>query len=146
MYISIITCLCFHVSSAGHLPPGFSLSTLLPLLSLLLHLLELHLMPAHTESSRHTPYTNTSPDSPLDPLKLLSSVLTTLENMHKLVHVSYRLHNIVHYYYVPCVEMFIGKIQMYDSCAGIYMYIIQCTYTMFICKCTCTCACMMYIH
>ena len=74
--------------STHHLPPGFHLSNLLPLLSLLLHLLELHAQSPTEDrdlSSSSTQQGLMPSAVAIHPLQLLSLVLSTMENMHKLV-------------------------------------------------------------
>ena len=81
-------CVCARTHSPQHLPQGFPLPNLLPLLSLILHLLELHILP-------HAHHNNLVPSSVvpnIHPLQLLSAVLKAMESMHKLVCVYTHMH------------------------------------------------------
>ena len=80
--------LCMYIPySTRHLPSGFPLPTLLPLLSLLLHLVELHVLPPVEETHSTRPPTSVSVSAALTfhPLQLLTTVLTVMENMTKFV-------------------------------------------------------------
>ena len=72
-----------YLCSTQHLPPGFPLPTLLPLLSRLLHLVELHVMP-HSDSGEHTSTTHNSALATVN-TRLLTAVLVVMENIHRLV-------------------------------------------------------------
>ena len=72
-------CLC----STQHLPSGFPLPTLLPLLSRLLHLVELHVVP-HSDSRDHASTTRNSALAAVN-TQLLTAVLVLMENVHRSV-------------------------------------------------------------
>ena len=70
-----------------HLPAGFPVSSLLPVLSHLVHLLELHALPPDDEHTGPSSSSSSScpPLSSAQSVQLLTAVLSVMENVNKLV-------------------------------------------------------------